>query len=267
MTDDNVTNIRPAKVTKLPVGDHPSGRDVEKETGQDVEDWLKAANSIKDDFEADRDQPAALDRSMDHDTTEHLRELSMRPPIKIEDIEAIGKLAEKLEFKADEDDTQFHEIDPQNKKVIVFALVLACLIFATSALFSFPTIAATAALMLPVWPFLVWVVPGFVEVFIVFFGVEVIMWQARATNDRKYSAGQRAKAQKMSDSAIGWQLVFAMIAVVANAAHTYMGQEAAGALGTWQAWLGISLAALAPLSVVLITKRASRLIFIYSVKE
>lgn len=261
MTDDNVTNIRPAKVTKLPVRD-----DVDEAQGQPADEWLKAANDIKDDFEADRDKPAVLDDSIPHDSLEHLRELSKETPIKMSDLENVTALAERLSFKQD-DDTQFHEIDPQNKKVIVFALVLACLIFATSALFSFPTIAATAVLMLPVWPFLVWVVPGFVEVFIVFFGVEVIMWQARATNDRKYSPGQRAKAQKMSDSAIGWQLVFAMIAVIANAAHTYMGHEAAGALGTWQAWLGISLASLAPLSVVLITKRASRLIFIYSVKE
>ena len=172
-----------------------------------------------------------------------------------------------LEPKAEQDPKQFQEIDPQRRVAFIVALVLACLIFATSALFSFPTIAATAALMLPVWGFLVWVVPGFVEAFIVYFGIETIIWQARAANEKKYSAGQRANAQKMSDSSLWWQVAFTMVAVIANGAHTFMGYETTNALGTWQAWLGIGLASLAPLSVVLITKRASRLIFIYAVKE
>jgi len=174
------------------------------------------------------------------------------------------RIAEERETEAER--KRFTEIDPQRKSAFIVALVVGIIIFLTSALFSFPAVAATAELMLPVWFWLALVVPGFVEAFIIYFGIETVIWQARAANTVRYSPAQQDVAQKMSNGALSWMLVFTGVAVVANGAHTFMGYEALGQLGTWQAWLGIGLAALAPLSVVLITKRVSRLVFIYAVR-
>lgn len=180
---------------------------------------------------------------------------------------ATQEFYEKVEQAETAHKKQYQEIDPLRRAPFIFALVVAILIFATSALFSFPAVAATAELMLPVWPWLVFVVPGFIEAFIIFFGVDTVIWQGRAAKSGKYTPGQQAQAQKMSSSALVWMLVFTGVSVISNAAHTFMGYEILGGLGTWQAWLGIAFASLAPLSVVLITKRVSRLVFIYSIKE
>ena len=125
---------------------------------------------------------------------------------------------------------------------------MAGIIFVTSALFSFATVAAAAEWMRPPWPALVWVVPGFVEAFIIWFGFDAIISQARG----------RAKDAR---SALVWMFVFASVGVIANAAHT-VAEWGSDFSSTWTAWIGTGMSALAPLSVVLITKRVSRLVFL-----
>jgi FtsH-binding integral membrane protein len=137
-------------------------------------------------------------------------------------------------------------IDPHHRIVLVTYLIIAIVIFITSGLFSFATIAATAQWMKPEWPWLVWVVPGFVELFIIAFGIDAILNQARGDiRDARW--------------ALTWMLVFSGVAVIGNAAHTIDGWG--GSLADWRAWVGTGFSALAPLSVVLITKRVSKLVF------
>lgn len=136
-------------------------------------------------------------------------------------------------------------MDPLRAGVLFVALGIAIVILATSGVFSFATIVATAAWMMPAWDWLVWIVPGFVELFIVFFGVDAIVSQARGK-------------KRDSNWALFWMLVFSGVAVLGNAAHTIAEW---GDLSDWRAWIGTLFSALAPLGVVLITKRVSRLVF------
>jgi hypothetical protein len=173
-------------------------------------------------------------------------------------------IADEKELEADE--LRYSEVDPQRRWVFVSALVVGIVIFATSALFSFPAVAHAAESMLPTWDFLVWVVPGFVEAFVIFFGIDAVIWQARAANVR-YTQAQADAAQKSSDLAILWMMVFAGVGVLANWYSTF--QAWGGTLEVFtnfEAIFGMALAALAPLSVVLITKRLTRLVFIYAVR-
>jgi len=261
----------------------------------DDPDWLKEADKLGKDLEtpmaldtsvADLENAQALMEMQRGDTVTYgdpatlVRAMEARPKARTlsraereeQEAQARRKTAElERERIAEERETEaerkrFTEIDPQRKIAFGVALVVGIIIFLTSALFSFPAVAATAELMLPVWFWLALVVPGFVEAFIIYFGIETVIWQARAANTVRYSPAQQDVAQSMSNGALSWMLVFTGVAVIANGAHTFMGYEALGQLGTWQAWLGIGLAALAPLSVVLITKRVSRLVFIYAVR-
>jgi len=136
-------------------------------------------------------------------------------------------------------------IDPLRKGVLWIALIIAGVILATSAVFSFATIAATAEWMMPAWAWLVWVVPGFIELFIIYFGIDAVISQANG----------RAKDSR---SALLWMLVFSGVAVLGNVAHTISGW---GDLSDWRSWVGVMFSALAPLGVVLVVKRTARLVF------
>lgn len=139
-------------------------------------------------------------------------------------------------------------VDPLRPGVLWVALTIAILIFATGGLFSFATIADAALWMMPVWAWLAWVVPGFVEAFVVYFGIDAVINQARGRDQD-------------AESALRWMLVFAGVGVVANAAHTTLAWMETGEI-PWQGFIGIAMSAIAPLSVVLITKRVSKLVFL-----
>lgn len=149
--------------------------------------------------------------------------------------------------KLEQEGKRAQPFDPLTRVWLGVALTIAVIIFATSALFSFATVADVAEKwMYPAWAWLSWVVPGFLEAFIIWFGLDAIMNQAR---------GRKRDAR----AALVWMMVFASVAVAANAAHTIDGWG--GDLSFWGSWIGTAMSALAPLSVVLITKRVSKLVF------
>lgn len=165
------------------------------------------------------------------------------------DLERVERQAalEEAERKALRESRRAQPFDPLTRVWLGVTLTIGVIIFITSALFSFATVADVAAnWMLPPWWWLAWVVPGFIEAFIVFFGLDAIINQARG---RKKDAA----------AALVWMFVFSTIAVAANAAHTIDGWG--GDLSDWRSWIGTAMSALAPLSVVLITKRISKLVF------
>ncbi len=159
---------------------------------------------------------------------------------------------------------RFREIDPLRAASFWTALVVGIVIFITSGLFSYAALAAAAEWMRPEWPWLTYVVPGFVELFIIFFGIEGIINQARAVYAR--SGAEKAYYSRQSKTSTWWMVLFASVAVAGNAAHTIAEWLATGEI-PWFGFVGIVMSALAPLSVVLITKRLSRLVFIYAVEE
>ncbi|MFF2388927.1 hypothetical protein [Agromyces sp. NPDC058104] len=171
-----------------------------------------------------------------------------RQPTLAERIER-ERLAIEAKRLLEQEQNRAQPYDPLTKTWLAVALIVAAVIFATSALFSFAAVAAAAQWMMPEWTWLVWVVPGFLELFIIWFGFDAIMNQAKGW-------------KKDSWTALVWMLVFASVAVVANAAHTIDSWGFEVAIVTWQAWIGTLMAALAPLSVVLITKRVSKLVFV-----
>lgn len=159
---------------------------------------------------------------------------------------------------------RFREIDPLRRVPFYTNLVIGILIFLTSGLFSYAAIAAAAEWMRPEWPWLTLLVPGFVELFIIFFGIEGIINQAKAVYAR--TATERLYYEKQYKTSTNWMIVFAAVAVLGNVAHTLERWLETGEI-PWYGFVGIVMAGLAPLSVVLITKRMSRLLFIYAVEE
>jgi hypothetical protein len=161
-----------------------------------------------------------------------------------------ARLREKREAEEKAAARRAKPVDPRTKGVFATALTMAAAILLSAGLFSFASIAAAAEWMQPEWPWLVWVVPFFLEFFIVFFGIDAVISQANGD-------------KKGANWALAWMFVFSGVAVIGNAAHTIDGWGEA-ALTDWRAWVGTGLAALAPLSVVLIVKRTSRLVFVRS---
>jgi hypothetical protein len=172
--------------------------------------------------------------------------------------------AERLEREAEASRKRFNEIDPLRRGVFYTALGIGIVIFITSGLFSYAAIAAAASWMRPEWAWLVLLVPGFVELFMVYFGIDGVVYQARAVYAR--TQPERDYYRKQAGAALVWMFVFAGVAVLGNGAHTTFRWLESGEI-PWYGFVGIVMSALAPLSVVLITKRVSRLVFVYSVKE
>lgn len=169
-----------------------------------------------------------------------------------------------LEQEIEAERKRFREIDPLRRAPFYTALVVGVIIFLTSGLFSYAAIAAAADWMRPEWAWLTLLVPGFVELFLIFFGIEGIINQAKAVYAK--TAAERAYYQRVYRSSTRWMVVFATVAVIGNAAHTLFRWLGDGEI-PWYGFVGIAMSALAPLSVVLITKRLSRLVFIYAVEE
>lgn len=244
MTDDNVSDIRPGVRST-----HPALR------GQKPDEWMGAANRLRDDMASDRLAVGDEAKSVSDQLKDALRARGIdpsdyrapMPPFFEEPKEETPAQRRKRE-EAEAQAKRVRPVDPQRRMPLGVALAVAIVIFVTAALFSFDKVATAATWMKPEWPWLAWVVPGFVEAFIVYFGIDSIIQQAR---------GNRPKSR----SALGWMTLFASIAVVANAATTALAWGP-GSFDDPRAWIGTAMSALAPLSVVLITKRVSALVFL-----
>lgn len=166
-------------------------------------------------------------------------ELVQRAERKFE-LEQAEKRLERIRKRAE-------PIDPLRSAVLYATLVLSLLILVSSAIFSFATIAAVGAWLMPVWPWLVWLLPVATEFFIVFGSMDTLISQARG--DLK---GTRTGLIVM--------LVASCVAVTANAAHTLSEWMLLGGLD-WRAWIGVGLSGLIPIATVVAAKRAIALVF------
>lgn len=136
---------------------------------------------------------------------------------------------------------------PDTTVTQILSLSIAAIVIVTAFTVSYATMVAVAEWMkLPAsvgW--LVYVVPGFIELLVVFSTLDYIVERSRGKSGR----GPLAATIGLS-----------AVAVLGNAAHTIGAWGSS--FGTWQSYMGVALSALAPLVVVYIAKRLSTLVFV-----
>ena len=162
---------------------------------------------------------------------------------------------ERMEIKAAEQRTarrlaveakRATRLQPDTKGSLAVALSIAVVNLATAGAISYATLVAVAEWMKLPWDGLNWVVPGFVELLIIFSSLDYLISKSRGATGR----------------APFWAMVgFTLIAVVANAAHSISewGTDFTGE--NWQALIGVGLSAAAPFVVVYIAERLAALVF------
>lgn len=137
-------------------------------------------------------------------------------------------------------------IQPDTRLSLVVALSIAGVALVTSFTISYANIAGTAEWMKLSWHPLVYIVPGFIELLMVFSTLDYIISRSRGESGRP---------------ALGAMVVLSAIAVLGGAAHTIAGWGSAFAVTNWEAMVGTILSAAAPLVVVFVSKRLSALVF------
>lgn len=137
-------------------------------------------------------------------------------------------------------------IQPDTRTSLIVALSIAGVALVTSFTISYANIAGTAEWMKLSWHPLVYIVPGFIELLMVFSTLDYIISRSRGDSGR---------------TALGAMVVLSAIAVLGGAAHTIAGWGSAFSVSNWEAMVGTILSAAAPLVVVFVSKRLSALVF------
>lgn len=151
--------------------------------------------------------------------------------------------AEVAAKKAEVEAKRAPRIQPDTKLTLAVTLTIAAVVLLTSFTISYSTMTAVAGWMkLPV-PGLAWIVPGFIELLTIFAALDYVLSRSRGKSGR---------------GAFWTMLGFSAIAVLGNAAHSF---QAWGSEMPWNGWVGVVLSGLAPLVVLLVTKRVSSLVF------
>lgn len=165
------------------------------------------------------------------------------------DLERLQKKAEEarlvktLEVEA----KRAQRLQPDTKGALNVALTIAAVNLATAGAISYATLVAVASWMKLPWDGLNWIVPGFVELLIIFSSLDYLITKSRGGTGH----------------APFWAMFgFSAIAVVGNSAHTISEWGSAFTGSNWQAMIGVGLSAAAPFVVVYISKRLAALVFV-----
>ena len=124
-------------------------------------------------------------------------------------------------------------------------LILSAIALLTSFVFSYFALVEVAVWMRPPQTWLVFLVPGFIELMIVLSAIDYMVDQSR---------GKKGRVP------FGAMIGFSIIAVIGNAAHTFYEWIIEGPV-PWEGYIGIGLAAIVPLVVVYISKRLTQVVF------
>jgi hypothetical protein len=151
--------------------------------------------------------------------------------------------------RAEQEAKRAPRYQPDTRFSLAVALIIAAVALATSFTVSYSMIVATASWMRLPWEPLAWVVPGFIELLIVFATLDYII-----TRSRGHKAGARAPFYAM------W--VLSGVAVVGGTAHTISEWGAQFGPQQWESIVGTVLSAAAPLVVIYVSKRISALVFV-----
>lgn len=129
--------------------------------------------------------------------------------------------------------------------VLMTLLILSGIALLTSFVFSYFALVEVAVWMRPPQEWLVWLVPFFVELIIVLSTLDYVV--AKSRGEDGYIP-------------FGAMILFSVIAVVGNGAHTFYEWALDGDV-PWEGWLGVVLAGIVPLVVVYISKRITSTVF------
>ena len=140
---------------------------------------------------------------------------------------------------------------PDTNSSLVFALVLAMIGLLTSFLVSYFTLVSVASWMRLPWAGLDFIVPGFIEVMILFGTYDYIISRSRGNSGTVPMASM---------------VLFSLLSVIGNASHTITEWQADGAV-PWFGWIGVLMSAFVPFVVVYISKRLSTLVFVEALTE
>ena len=140
---------------------------------------------------------------------------------------------------------------PDTNGSLVIALLLATIALLTSFVVSYFTLVSVASWMRLPWDGLDYIVPGFIEVMILFGTYDYIITRSRG-------AGGVVPMSSM--------ILFSLLSVVGNASHTISEWQAEGVV-PWFGWIGVTMSAFVPFVVVYISKRLSTLVFVEAIKE
>lgn len=152
----------------------------------------------------------------------------------------------RLERLAEQESKRAKRIQPDTRLSLIIALTIAGIALVTSFTISYANIAGTAEWMKLSWHPLVYIVPGFIELLMVFSTLDYIISRSRGSSGRTPLAAM---------------VVLSAIAVLGGAAHTIAGWGSDFAITNWEAMVGTILSAAAPLVVVFVSKRLSALVF------
>lgn len=140
---------------------------------------------------------------------------------------------------------------PDTNSSLVFALVLAMIGLLTSFVVSYFTLVSVASWMRLPWSGLDFIVPGFIEVMILFGTYDYIISRSRGNTGTVPMASM---------------VLFSLLSVIGNASHTITEWQADGQV-PWFGWIGVTMSAFVPFVVVYISKRLSTLVFVEPLTE
>lgn len=140
---------------------------------------------------------------------------------------------------------------PDTNGSLIVALLLATIALLTSFVVSYFTLVAVASWMRLPWEGLDFIVPGFIEVMILFGTYDYIITRSRGNSGAVPMASM---------------ILFSLLAVVGNASHTITEWQSDGEV-PWFGWIGVIMSAFVPFVVVYISKRLSSLVFVETLTE
>jgi hypothetical protein len=140
---------------------------------------------------------------------------------------------------------------PDTNGSLMVALFLATIALLTSFVVSYFTLVSVASWMRLPWEGLDFIVPGFIEVMILFGTYDYIITRSRGNKGFTPMASM---------------ILFSLLAVLGNASHTITEWQSDGEV-PWFGWIGVIMSAFVPFVVVYISKRLSTLVFVETLTE
>jgi len=165
--------------------------------------------------------------------------------------EVLPKIKTRKERFIEQEERRATRLLPDTNGSLVIALLLATVGLLTSFVVSYFTLVSVASWMRLPWDGLDYIVPGFIEVMILFGTYDYIITRSRGNKGFTPMASM---------------ILFSLLSVVGNASHTITEWQADGEV-PWFGWIGVIMSAFVPFVVVYISKRLSTLVFVEALTE
>jgi hypothetical protein len=165
--------------------------------------------------------------------------------------EPIASLKTRQQRFLEQEERRATRLLPDTNGSLIIALLLATIALLTSFVVSYFTLVSVASWMRLPWEGLDYIVPGFIEVMILFGTYDYIITRSRGNSGVVPMASM---------------ILFSLLAVLGNASHTITEWQTDGEV-PWFGWIGVTMSAFVPFVVVYISKRLSTLVFVENLTE